>query len=77
MASNVLANIEAIGSFCKLITQNENIVKTRFVDERTNSLLLRIDTNDKASRISEELLKSIKDNIFENIFYDAIVISDY
>ena len=77
MASNVLANIEAIGSFCKLITQNENIVKTRFVDERTNSLLLRIYTNDKASRISEELLKSIKDNIFENIFYDAIVISDY
>jgi bifunctional ADP-heptose synthase (sugar kinase/adenylyltransferase) len=77
MALNVLANIEAIGSYAFLITQNENITKTRYVDERTNSLLLRIDTNDKASKISEEVIKNIINNNFENIEYDAIVISDY
>jgi len=77
MALNVLANVQAIGAFCKLITQNENIVKTRYVDERTNSLLLRIDTNDRATRISESVLQSIQNNIFDGVFYDAIVVSDY
>ena len=77
MASNVLANIEAIGSYVKLISQKEQIVKTRYVDERTNSLLLRIDTNDKATRISNDLLDKITNNTYENIIYDAIVISDY
>ena len=77
MALNVYANIQAIGSNCTLITQNENIVKTRYVDERTNSLLIRVDTNDKATRISPELLDNIKNNFYENIYYDAIVISDY
>lgn len=77
MASNVLANVLAIGSYCKLITQNEHIVKTRYVDERTNSLLLRIDTDDRATRISDELLNSIENNTYENTTFDAIVISDY
>jgi bifunctional ADP-heptose synthase (sugar kinase/adenylyltransferase) len=77
MAKNVLANIKAIGAYSSLVTQTENIIKIRYVDERTNSLLLRIDTNDKASKISEEVIKNIIDNNFENIKYDAIVISDY
>lgn len=77
MASNVHANINAIGASSFLLTQNENIVKTRYVDERTNNLLLRIDTNDKASRIDKEVLNKIKNNHYENEIYDAIIISDY
>jgi D-beta-D-heptose 7-phosphate kinase/D-beta-D-heptose 1-phosphate adenosyltransferase len=77
MALNVDANITAIGAQSKIITQKEQLDKTRFVDERTNSLLLRIDTNDKTTRISQDLVDSIIDNIFEDIKYDAIVISDY
>lgn len=77
MALNVKANIESIGSSVTLITQEEEIFKTRFVDERTNSLLLRVDTNDKASRINNDLIEEIKLNIYKNVKYDAIVISDY
>ena len=77
MALNVYENIKAIGAHAKLITHDEEIIKTRYVDERTNTLLLRVDTNDKATRISEKLLKSISNNKFEGIKYDAIIISDY
>jgi len=77
MASNVNLNICAIGANTKLITQEERIVKTRYVDERTNTLLMRIDTNDKIKRICQSVLKKIINNTYENNFYDAIVISDY
>lgn len=77
MALNVKSNIIAIGANVKLITQSEHIVKTRYVDSRTNSLLLRVDTNDVASNISKDILKSIKNNFYENVKYDAIIISDY
>ena len=77
MALNVKVNIDAIGAKAVLITQNEEIFKTRYVDERTNSLLLRVDTNDKASRIDSEIIQQIKLNKFNNENYDAIVISDY
>ena len=77
MALNVSNNISAIGAFNTLITQEQEITKTRYIDERTNTLLLRIDANDRTSQISSELLKSIKNNFYENVYYDAIVISDY
>lgn len=77
MALNVRSNITAIGANAKIITQQEEIFKTRYVDERTNSLLLRVDTNDKATRISEKLLHEIANNTFEDQKYDAIIISDY
>ena len=77
MALNVDANIRAIGANATLITQKEEIFKTRYVDERTNSLLLRVDTNDKASRIRQDLLDQIKLNKFNDIAFDAIVVSDY
>jgi bifunctional ADP-heptose synthase (sugar kinase/adenylyltransferase) len=77
MASNVKLNIEAIGASATLITQKEEIIKTRYVDERTNSLLLRVDTNDKATRISDDLKNSIHNNFFDEVEYDAIIISDY
>ena len=77
MALNVSSNISAIGALNTLITQDQEITKTRYIDERTNTLLLRIDANDKTSQISSELLKSITENSYENVHYDAIVISDY
>jgi bifunctional ADP-heptose synthase (sugar kinase/adenylyltransferase) len=77
MASNVHANIKAIGASSFLLTQKENILKTRYVDERTNSLLLRVDTNDKATRINQEILRSIQNNHYQDISYDAIIVSDY
>lgn len=77
MALNVASNIDAIGAYVKLITQEENITKTRYIDERTNSLLLRIDDNDKSSKISMNILNNMINNIYENVKYDAIIVSDY
>jgi D-beta-D-heptose 7-phosphate kinase/D-beta-D-heptose 1-phosphate adenosyltransferase len=77
MALNVKSNVESIGSSVTLITQEEEIFKTRYVDSRTNSLLLRVDTNDKATRISKDVVQGIKNNKYMNISYDAIIISDY
>lgn len=77
MASNVASNILAIGANVKLITQEEEIFKTRYIDERTNFLLLRIDANDKTSNISKNVLNKILDNCFDGKKYDAIIVSDY
>jgi bifunctional ADP-heptose synthase (sugar kinase/adenylyltransferase) len=77
MALNVQANIEAIGAKVTLITQNEDIVKTRYVDERTNSLLLRVDEEQKVSRIGLDIASSVFDNVYNETFYDAIIVSDY
>jgi D-beta-D-heptose 7-phosphate kinase/D-beta-D-heptose 1-phosphate adenosyltransferase len=40
-------------------------------------LLLRVDTNDKASRISRTVIEGIKNNHYQGVSYDAIIISDY
>jgi bifunctional ADP-heptose synthase (sugar kinase/adenylyltransferase) len=77
MALNVQRNILAIGANATLITQEEEIHKNRYVDYRTNSLLLRIDTNDKCNRISNTIINSISKNIYQDVKYDAIIISDY
>lgn len=77
MSSNVKNNIESIGAQAFMLSQNENIIKTRYVDSRTNNLLLRVDFDDKASRISKDLLQSIRNNQYMGVFFDAIIISDY
>ena len=77
MALNVQKNIEAIGAQADLITQKESIYKERYIDERTNTLLLRVDNNDVATRIETKVLDEIKNNTFLGVSYDAIIISDY
>ena len=77
MALNVAANISAIGANVKLITQNENISKTRYIDQRTNTLLLRIDENDTSSKVPKYILDNLIDNVYEDVKYDAIIVSDY
>ena len=71
MARNVYDNIVSLGKNCDIITNPEDITKTRFVEHRTNHIILRVDSNErKVNRI--ENIKSIP---FEK--YSAIVISDY
>lgn len=69
MAMNVKRNIEKYVN-CDLIT-NQNwydVTKTRYVDDKTNHMFLRVDSNDSIKKINLE-------NI--NLNYDLIVISDY
>jgi bifunctional ADP-heptose synthase (sugar kinase/adenylyltransferase) len=73
MAMNVKNNIQAMGAQVDIQTNNnwETITKTRFIDKRTNHMVMRLDNNDNT--ISKtKYLDSIK---YEK--YSAIIISDY
>jgi len=70
MAANVHENLLALGVNADLITNPEYVKKKRFVDQKTNNILLRIDVGDNVKRI--EGLENI--NIES---YDAVIISDY
>ena len=70
MAKNVYDNLVSINEPCELITNKEEITKTRYVEHRTNQCIVRIDSHGrKVNRIKEI------DIDFEK--YSAIIISDY
>ena len=73
MAANTHQNMLAFCPNAKLISNNPmEIIKTRFVDKKTNQLLLRVDTHDRTKRISRQDIAAIRDDQ-----YDLIVASDY
>lgn len=69
MAGNVAANLKSLGANVILITNKQEIKKIRFVDERYNHMVLRVDEGDKCERISNVNL--------DYSDYDAVIISDY
>jgi bifunctional ADP-heptose synthase (sugar kinase/adenylyltransferase) len=71
MAINVYDNLKALGIDCDIITSS-GTTKTRYVDEVSNQMLLRIDENDESEELCIEKLQNINFNK-----YYAIVISDY
>jgi D-beta-D-heptose 7-phosphate kinase/D-beta-D-heptose 1-phosphate adenosyltransferase len=68
MASNVKENLLSFGLDVTLITNKEEITKTRYIDEKSNHQIIRVDNECKISPLT--------DNIFADL-YDIIVISDY
>jgi len=73
MAGNTHRNMLAFCPDAELMSNNYlEIIKTRFVDSKTNQLLLRVDINDTAQRISKEDIEEICE---QN--YDLLVVSDY
>lgn len=68
MCLNVYNNLLSFGLDVHLITNKEKIVKTRYIDEKTNQQILRVDVEDDISPLKDEIST-------EN--YDCIVISDY
>ncbi len=68
MALNVVANLQALGAEVDIVTNDTDIRKVRYVDERYNQLVLRVDENDKCERY---------EGVYETVDYDAIIISDY
>jgi D-beta-D-heptose 7-phosphate kinase/D-beta-D-heptose 1-phosphate adenosyltransferase len=74
MAGNVLKNLESLGCETYLLTNKnyKSIVKTRYVDHKTNHMFIRIDTK-------AQLKSTFKDYISDINFddYSAVVISDY
>jgi bifunctional ADP-heptose synthase (sugar kinase/adenylyltransferase) len=71
MSYNVSNNLAAMGVDVDIITNNEEIIKRRYVNIDTNELYLRVDEHDTVRRFNiSELPTHIKD-------YQAILISDY
>ena len=73
MAGNVVDNLKALEVEVELISNANKIKKTRYVDERTNHMFVRVDEGeDDVFPIAKKSLESIK---WEE--YNAVIISDY
>lgn len=72
MAGNVVANLKSLGIDVDFIYQETNIVKTRYVDEKSNYILLRVDDGDVVEPLVFSKISTVE---FAN--YDAVIISDY
>jgi bifunctional ADP-heptose synthase (sugar kinase/adenylyltransferase) len=68
MAENVFYNLKSFGLNVGFLTNSEKIIKTRFIDEKSNQQILRVDKENKISPLSEDI---------DFNFFDAIAISDY
>jgi D-beta-D-heptose 7-phosphate kinase/D-beta-D-heptose 1-phosphate adenosyltransferase len=71
MAANVYENIESLNVEVDLITNSEPITKTRYVEEKTNHQIIRVDSDASKSKRIEGI---------EHIPYSdycAVIISDY
>ena len=70
MTKNVYNNLKHLskGWTIDLITNPNNITKTRLVDIKTNQMLLRVDEDDSCDRVKN--LQKLKN-------YDVVIISDY
>ena len=68
MAGNVCLNLQSFGLDITFLTNNEQLVKTRFIDEKSNQQILRVDNETRV----RPLLVPVATNSF-----DAVVISDY
>tara|TARA_R110000737_G_scaffold294153_1_gene300754 strand:- start:1021 stop:1785 length:765 start_codon:yes stop_codon:yes gene_type:complete len=82
MAKNVANNVEALKTNIFTITNPNSIKKIRYVDHKSNQMVLRVDEHDYCDRIDRVLLSGIHDNqcyIPMNgvVNVDAIIISDY
>lgn len=71
MALNVFENVKSLGVDVDIITNKKKVTKTRYVDEKTNQMIVRID--------SEKTLLDRINNLEKINFssYDAVIISDY
>ena len=71
MAGNVVSNLNKLGvDKVELITNHELVTKTRYVEYKSNQMLLRVDSNDKVTNSFD-----IKKVDFDS--YDAVVVADY
>ena len=68
MAWNVYNNLLSFDAEVYLLTNEEKITKTRYIEEKSNQQILRIDVEEEVKQLEYELNEEP---------YDALVISDY
>ena len=74
MAKNVVRNLEALGCDVEFISNDNSIKKIRYVDNKSNQMVLRVDENDYCRSIDDSEIDYI--NQWGKTF-DAVIISDY
>jgi D-beta-D-heptose 7-phosphate kinase/D-beta-D-heptose 1-phosphate adenosyltransferase len=84
MASNVANNVESLEMYIYTITNENSIIKKRYVENRSGQMVLRVDEHDYCDRIKIKRLQGITNNKFTSYGLtgtvdkiDAIIISDY
>jgi D-beta-D-heptose 7-phosphate kinase/D-beta-D-heptose 1-phosphate adenosyltransferase len=68
MAWNVRENLLSFGLEVYMLTQEEDIIKRRYIDQRYNQQMLRVDIEDPIKPFDYDLPKD---------HFDALIISDY
>jgi D-beta-D-heptose 7-phosphate kinase/D-beta-D-heptose 1-phosphate adenosyltransferase len=71
MAANVYDNLTNLNCWIAFITNQENIIKTRYIDSRSGQHLLRVDDEPAVESWDGDIGSQPWDT------YDAVVISDY
>ena len=71
MASNVVKNLESLGATVDVITNTEDILKIRYIDDKSGQMVMRLDENDNCGRVC------LDDFHLWDYNYDAVIISDY
>ena len=84
MARNVANNVESLDMYIYTITNENNIIKKRYVENRSGQMVLRVDEHDYCDRIKIKRLQGITNNKFTSYGLtgtvdkiDAIIVSDY
>tara|TARA_B100000579_G_scaffold438049_1_gene471412 strand:- start:1777 stop:2526 length:750 start_codon:yes stop_codon:yes gene_type:complete len=72
MAGNVYKNVQALGYDVKLLTNNNRITKTRYIDNKSNQMLIRVDSNDIADPID---INDITEEYLDD--FNIVIVSDY
>jgi bifunctional ADP-heptose synthase (sugar kinase/adenylyltransferase) len=67
MAGNVHKNLTELGIESEFITHKEKIIKIRYIEEKSNYILLRCDEDPPVKRLNIDFLHD----------YDMVIISDY
>ena len=73
MAANVNENFKSLGINVNFLTNNEPIIKTRYIHEKSNQQIMRLDTEPECQPLhpSQLTMAAVHQR------YDAVVISDY
>lgn len=71
MAKNTFNNLKSLHPITEFVTNVEHVTKTRYVDIKTNQMLVRVDSEQTTTKRVDNL------SSLDLASYDAIVISDY
>jgi|21_taG_2_1085346.scaffolds.fasta_scaffold00045_65 D-beta-D-heptose 7-phosphate kinase/D-beta-D-heptose 1-phosphate adenosyltransferase len=79
MAGNVVKNLESLGAKVDLVTNKETILKTRYIDDKSGQMIMRLDENDICKPIQSlaSTGKAMPHHIMKTSDHDAIIVSDY